>query len=43
MQTGASGFGAQWHPSLKTHRLMAERFVQALHADLGWIPADASP
>ena len=30
------GIGAQWHPSVKTHSLMAEKLVAALKKDLGW-------
>lgn len=28
--------GADWHPGLKTHRLMAEQLKDALRKDLGW-------
>lgn len=30
------GIGAQWHPSVKTHSLMAEKLVAAFKKDLGW-------
>ncbi len=30
------GIGAQWHPSVKTHSLMAEKLVAAFKRDLGW-------
>ena len=30
------GIGAQWHPSVKTHTLMAEKLTAALKRDLGW-------
>ena len=30
------GIGAQWHPSVKTHQLMAEKLIAALKQDLGW-------
>lgn len=30
------GIGAQWHPSVKTHAIMADKLVAAIRADLGW-------
>ncbi len=30
------GIGAQWHPSVKTHSLMADKLVAAFKRDLGW-------
>ncbi|EIP99085.1 hypothetical protein OpiT1DRAFT_03589 [Opitutaceae bacterium TAV1] len=30
------GIGASWHPSVKTHSLMAEKLTAALKQDLGW-------
>lgn len=30
------GIGAQWHPSVKTHSIMADKLVAALKRDLGW-------
>lgn len=36
MQDGKLGFGAQWHPSLKTHQLMADVLSKALENDLAW-------
>lgn len=36
MQDGKLGFGANWHPSLKTHALMADILSKSLEADLGW-------
>lgn len=38
-QDGKNGFGADWHPSLKTDALMAQTMVSALRADLGWTAA----
>lgn len=35
-QDGANGFGADWHPNVKTHRIMAAQLVKTLHDDLGW-------
>ncbi len=35
-QDGADGYGADWHPSLKTHAIMAEKLVQTLQTDLDW-------
>jgi len=31
-----NGIGADWHPSVKTHRLMADRLTAAIKRDLGW-------
>jgi len=31
-----NGIGADWHPSVKTHRLMADRLVAAVQKELGW-------
>ncbi|GMV82750.1 MAG: hypothetical protein AMXMBFR7_39340 [Planctomycetota bacterium] len=33
-QKGENGFGADWHPSLKTHELMADRLCAFLKAEL---------
>ena len=33
---GKNGLGADWHPNVKTHRLMADKFIAALKTDLGW-------
>jgi lysophospholipase L1-like esterase len=35
-QREANGIGSDWHPSTKTHELMAERWVKMLKEDLGW-------
>ena len=35
-QDGKNGFGADWHPSLKTHKIMAAKLVTTLQTDLGW-------
>ncbi len=35
-QRPADGLGANNHPSVRTHQLMAEKLTGALHADLGW-------
>jgi lysophospholipase L1-like esterase len=37
-QTWKNGFGADWHPSLKTHRLMADDLIEAIRHDPGWQP-----
>jgi lysophospholipase L1-like esterase len=37
-QTWKNGFGADWHPSLKTHQLMADDLINAIQHDLGWMP-----
>lgn len=39
---GKNGFGADWHPSLKTHRLMAEKLIDAIHRDMGWERTDGT-
>jgi lysophospholipase L1-like esterase len=31
-----NGLGADWHPSVKTHQVMAEQLTAALKKDLGW-------
>lgn len=36
MQDGKLGFGADWHPSRKTHQRMAEQLASTLRTDLGW-------
>ncbi len=33
---GKNGFGADWHPSVKTDALIAEKLAATLRADLGW-------
>lgn len=40
-QSQANGLGSDWHPSIKTHALMAEVFTAALAKDLGWQPLPA--
>lgn len=35
-QNHANGLGCGFHPSLKTHKLMAEQLVQVAHERLGW-------
>jgi len=35
-QDVANGLGCDYHPSLKTHRLMGEQLAGALRAQLGW-------
>jgi len=32
----ANGFGSDWHPSVKTQQIMAEKMSQAFEQDLGW-------
>jgi lysophospholipase L1-like esterase len=36
VQKAEDGLGADWHPSLKTHRIMADKLVQAIEQDLKW-------
>lgn len=35
---GKNGFGADWHPSVKTDALMADKLAATLESDLGWQP-----
>lgn len=35
-QDGANGIGADWHPSVKTHQLMADAITAAIGKELGW-------
>jgi hypothetical protein len=35
-QDGKNGLGTDWHPSVKTHQIMADKLAAALQADLGW-------
>jgi lysophospholipase L1-like esterase len=36
VQDMKNGIGADWHPSVKTHRLMADRLTAAVKKELGW-------
>ena len=35
-QNAEDGYGCDWHPSLRTHEIMAEALVAELRDDLGW-------
>jgi lysophospholipase L1-like esterase len=35
-QDAKNGLGGDWHPSVKTHRLMADKLVPAVKKELGW-------
>ena len=35
-QKQADGIGSDWHPSVKTHRLMADRLAASIKKELGW-------
>ncbi len=35
-QDRKDGLGSDWHPSVKTHELMAKKLVDTLKQDLGW-------
>jgi len=35
-QDGSNGYGEDWHPSLKTHELMAEQLTDEIKSKLGW-------
>lgn len=37
-QDEKNGFGADWHPNLKTHKIMAGKFVSTLQTNLHWTP-----
>ncbi len=36
VQEWANGYGEDWHPSIKTHQLMAEQLAAQIREDLGW-------
>jgi endoglucanase len=36
MQKASDGYGSDWHPSVRTHELMAEKLVSEIKASLGW-------
>lgn len=36
MQTGQYGWGEDWHPSVRTHQVMAEQLATQVRSDLGW-------
>jgi hypothetical protein len=36
MQVEANGYGEDWHPSLITHKLMADQLSTQIKDDLGW-------
>lgn len=42
-QDAKNGMGADWHPSIKTHAIMADKLSSALQADLGWKPVAQTP
>ncbi len=35
-QDAANGYGEDWHPSLKTHQIMADQLTAQIRNDLGW-------
>lgn len=35
-QKEADGIGGDWHPSAKTHQIMADTLVESIKQDLGW-------
>jgi lysophospholipase L1-like esterase len=35
-QDRKNGLGSDWHPSIKTHEIMAKKLVDTLRKDLGW-------
>ena len=37
-QDRKNGLGSDWHPSIKTHEIMAKKLVEALRQELGWKP-----
>lgn len=36
VQKAENGYGANWHPSVKTHALMATKLAEVLRTDHGW-------
>ena len=36
MQNASNGYGEDWHPSVKTHELMANKLASQIRIDLGW-------
>ncbi len=36
VQSAHHGIGADWHPSVRTHQLMADKLAAAISRDLGW-------
>lgn len=36
VQEWANGYGEDWHPSLKTHQLIADQLTARIRMDLGW-------
>ncbi len=36
VQEASNGYGEDWHPSIKTHELMANQLAAAIKKDLGW-------
>ena len=36
VQDQANGLGEDWHPSIKTHQLMADQLAAQIKTDLGW-------
>ncbi|ACL76504.1 SGNH/GDSL hydrolase family protein [Ruminiclostridium cellulolyticum] len=36
VQVEANGYGEDWHPSVKTHELMANQLAATIKTDLGW-------
>ncbi|URZ01903.1 SGNH/GDSL hydrolase family protein [Clostridium felsineum] len=36
MQDPANGYGEDWHPTVKTHEIMANQLANQIKADLGW-------
>lgn len=35
-QSESNGYGEDWHPSLKTHQLMADQLTEEIKSKLGW-------
>jgi len=35
-QDGSTGYGEDWHPSLATHRLMADQLTKEIRSKVGW-------
>jgi len=39
----SDGIGANFHPSAKTDQIMADKLINTLQKDLGWVPVGAKP
>jgi hypothetical protein len=42
-QDHRNGLGSSYHPSLKTHRILADKLTEAIKKEMGWAGAQALP